>query len=302
MATAPSAARRCWWCGDDADYIAYHDHEWGRPVVDDRRLFEKLCLEGFQAGLSWLTILRKREHFRRAFAGFDIDAVAAFGEADVRRLLADPGIVRHRGKIEAAIGNAARARELIAEAGSLAAFVWRYEPAPATRPRRMTEAVLRALTTAPEAHAMSPASKLCDLHALAEQLQLAAPAVGRLLDHAGVLPVAERDGAMLYDRLSLARLRHEINRLPSSRPADALPRIRSAGRTPLTIDEGVALLTQHPEVLSERNAFQALASRADNKRIPSFWMSKGAPRLGWCWEGNPHSWLGAASAAQRLVP
>ena len=85
-------------------------------------------------------------------------------------------------------------------------------------------------------------------------------------------------------------------------PADALPRIRAAGRTPLTIDEGVALLTHHPDVLSARNAFQALASRADNKRIPSFWMSKGAPRLGWCWEGNPHSWLGAASAAQRLVP
>lgn len=85
-------------------------------------------------------------------------------------------------------------------------------------------------------------------------------------------------------------------------PADALPRIEEAGRTPLTIDEGVALLTQHPDVLTTRNAFQALASRADNKRIPSLWMSKGAPRLGWCWEGNPHSWLGAASAAQRLAP
>ena len=85
-------------------------------------------------------------------------------------------------------------------------------------------------------------------------------------------------------------------------PADALPRVTAAGRTPLTIDEGVALMTQHPDVLAARNAFQALASRADNKRVPSFWLSKGAPRLGWCWEGNPHSWLGAASAAQRLAP
>src|SRR5690606_18811675 len=109
----------------------YHDHEWGFPVVEDRRLFEKLCFEGFQAGLSWLTILRKRENFRAGFANFEIDRVAAFTEADVDRLLADPGIVRHRGKIEAVINNAARAQELIAEAGSIAAFVWQFEaPSP----------------------------------------------------------------------------------------------------------------------------------------------------------------------------
>ena len=97
---------RCWWPGADPLYVAYHDREWGRPVADDRRLFEKLCLEGFQSGLSWLTILKKRENFRRAFAGFDPEAIARFDAADVERLLADPGIIRHRGKIEAEIGRA----------------------------------------------------------------------------------------------------------------------------------------------------------------------------------------------------
>jgi DNA-3-methyladenine glycosylase I len=125
------------------------------PVVDDRRLFEKLCLEGFQAGLSWLTILRKRENFRAAFAGFDIDAVAHFGTADIARLLADAGIIRHRGKIEAAIGNARLAREMIASEGSLARFVWRYEPGKADRPRRLTETALRAMATSPASEALS---------------------------------------------------------------------------------------------------------------------------------------------------
>lgn len=115
---------RCWWPGADPGYLDYHDREWGRPVVDDVRLFEKLCLEGFQAGLSWLTILRKRESFRTAFCGFDIAAVAAFGPHDVERLLGDPGIVRHRGKIASAVNNAGRAAELIAEFGSLAAYLW----------------------------------------------------------------------------------------------------------------------------------------------------------------------------------
>lgn len=119
---------RCWWCGDDPQYMAYHDEEWGYPVKDDTRLFEKLCLEGFQAGLSWLTILRKRENFRRAFAGFDIDKVAAFKEKDMERMLKNRGIVRHRGKIEAAINNARRTLEIQKEFGSLAAFVWRFEP------------------------------------------------------------------------------------------------------------------------------------------------------------------------------
>lgn len=119
---------RCWWPGADPGYLAYHDREWGRPVVDDVRLFEKLCLEGFQAGLSWLTILRKRESFRAAFCGFDIAAVAAFGPDDVERLLGEAGIVRHRGKIASAVNNARRAAELIAEFDSLAAYIWSWEP------------------------------------------------------------------------------------------------------------------------------------------------------------------------------
>lgn len=119
---------RCWWAGDDFDYQSYHDTEWGRPVTDDVRLFEKLSLEGFQAGLSWLTILRKRENFRAAFAGFDVERVAAFDDADVERLLGDAGIVRHRGKITATINNAQRCLDLTSEFGSLAAYVWGFEP------------------------------------------------------------------------------------------------------------------------------------------------------------------------------
>jgi DNA-3-methyladenine glycosylase I len=129
--------RRCWWPGGDALYLGYHDREWGRPVGDDRRLFEKLCLEGFQSGLSWLTILRKRENFRAAFAGFNFEKVAKFGARDIKRCLADAGIVRHRGKIESVINNARRARELIDAEGSLAAFIWRYEPDAKSRPKRI---------------------------------------------------------------------------------------------------------------------------------------------------------------------
>ena len=119
---------RCFWGASSPEYAAYHDTEWGFPVDDDRRLFEKLSLEGFQSGLSWLTILRKREGFRRAFAGFDFERVARFGSKDIERLLADASIVRHRGKIEATINNARRAVELVEEEGSLAAYVWRFEP------------------------------------------------------------------------------------------------------------------------------------------------------------------------------
>ncbi|MDX3905499.1 MAG: DNA-3-methyladenine glycosylase I [Pigmentiphaga sp.] len=139
--------RRCSWAGNDVLYVAYHDHEWGRPLDGDSALFERISLEGFQAGLSWLTILRKRPAFRQAFAGFDIDAVAAFGERDVERLLGDAGIVRHRGKIEAVVNNARRAIELRAKEGSLAAFLWSYEPAvPYAGPPRAESPESRALS------------------------------------------------------------------------------------------------------------------------------------------------------------
>ncbi|MBU1223842.1 MAG: DNA-3-methyladenine glycosylase I [Gammaproteobacteria bacterium] len=119
---------RCRWCGAAPEFLAYHDTEWGFPVSDDHRLFEKLSLEGFQSGLSWRTILAKRENFRRAFCNFDFDKIANFNEGDVDRLLQDGGIVRHRGKIEAVINNARQAKELVLREGSLAAFIWRYEP------------------------------------------------------------------------------------------------------------------------------------------------------------------------------
>lgn len=124
----PDGLPRCSWCGNVPEFYPYHDKEWGFPVADDTRLFEKLCLEGFQSGLSWRTILAKRENFRKAFHGFDIERVARFTARDVERLLKDPGIVRHRGKIEAVINNAKRAKELITSEGSLAAYFWRFEP------------------------------------------------------------------------------------------------------------------------------------------------------------------------------
>jgi DNA-3-methyladenine glycosylase I len=118
---------RCWWCGTDPAYIAYHDEEWGQPVHGERELFELLTLEGFQSGLSWLTILRKRDAFRAAFAGFDVEAVAAFGPDDVERLVGDAGIVRHRGKIEATIGNGIALAALHADGRSLDDLVWSYD-------------------------------------------------------------------------------------------------------------------------------------------------------------------------------
>jgi DNA-3-methyladenine glycosylase I len=139
---------RCRWCSSTPEYIAYHDTEWGFPVDDDRRLFEKLSLEGFQSGLSWRTILMKRDNFRAAFRQFDFHKVARFTARDVRRLLADAGIVRHRGKIEAVINNARRARELVKAEGSLAAFIWRYAPA-------QLPGEPRAVSTSPESIALS---------------------------------------------------------------------------------------------------------------------------------------------------
>lgn len=126
--SGPDGKLRCRWCGAAPEFLAYHDKEWGFPVDSDHRLFEKLCLEGFQSGLSWRTILAKRENFRAAFHGFDFNRIAAFTEADVDRLLKDDGIVRHRGKIAAVINNARRAQELVKQEGSLAAYVWRFEP------------------------------------------------------------------------------------------------------------------------------------------------------------------------------
>ncbi|MGH9385605.1 MAG: DNA-3-methyladenine glycosylase I [Vicinamibacterales bacterium] len=147
--------KRCWWPGEDPLYVRYHDEEWGRPVTDDRRLFEKICLEGFQSGLSWLTILRKREHFREAFADFDPRVVARFSARDVSRLLNNTGIVRHRGKIESTINNARRALQLIDERGSLAAYFWSWEPLAKDRPKRITKAALMTMGQTPASVALS---------------------------------------------------------------------------------------------------------------------------------------------------
>jgi DNA-3-methyladenine glycosylase I len=144
---------RCSWCGDDPLYIRYHDLEWGRPMHDDNRLFEKICLEGFQSGLSWLTILRKRENFREAFANFDFDAVAKFSKKDVDRLLQDAGIVRHAGKINSTINNARKAVELRDEWGSLDEFFWQWKPEP--RKRRLTWTELKATPKTAESIALS---------------------------------------------------------------------------------------------------------------------------------------------------
>ena len=146
---------RCWWGASTPDYAAYHDVEWGFAVHDDVRLFEKICLEGFQSGLSWLTILRKRENFRKAFAGFDYHRVARFNQRSVERLLGDAGIVRHRGKIESTINNAKRAMELEEEFGSLSAFFWEWVPPKGERPRKISKASLMKLAKTPTSTALS---------------------------------------------------------------------------------------------------------------------------------------------------
>lgn len=146
---------RCWWCGDDPLYRHYHDTEWGRPVTDDTRLFEKICLEGFQSGLSWITILRKRENFRAAFDEFNFYKVAKYDNSDIERLLQDAGIIRHRGKIEATINNAARAIDLVKETGSLSDYFWSFKPAAENRPKTFDGATLKSITQAPESLALS---------------------------------------------------------------------------------------------------------------------------------------------------
>ena len=152
---APDGVARCAWCAATPEYVQYHDREWGFPVREDRRLFEKLSLEGFQSGLSWLTILRKREAFRKAFANFEPEKVARFTPAKVEQLLLNADIIRHRGKILATINNAGRVADLVDEYGSLANYVWRYEPAAAARPKKLTLAVLRTLGQTAASQALS---------------------------------------------------------------------------------------------------------------------------------------------------
>ena len=149
LTTGPDGQKRCKWVSQTEDFIPYHDQEWGFPVADDRWLFEKLCLESFQSGLSWRTILAKRDNFRAAFENFEIEKVAAFTDADAERLVQDAGIIRHKGKIAAVMNNAKRAQELIAEQGSLAAYVWSYEP------KAEELGTPQALTMSASSHAMS---------------------------------------------------------------------------------------------------------------------------------------------------
>lgn len=146
---------RCWWCGNDPLYQHYHDHEWGFPVYDDQRLFEKICLEGFQAGLSWITILRKRDNFRKAFKDFNIDQLARFNQRSVERLLKDNGIVRHRGKIESTINNARRAKDIQQSFGSLSEFFWQYQPEPSSRPKKIDHNFLQKQSQSAESVALS---------------------------------------------------------------------------------------------------------------------------------------------------
>ncbi|MCC7035148.1 MAG: DNA-3-methyladenine glycosylase I [Acidobacteria bacterium] len=155
LVTGADGRTRCWWPGADPLYVRYHDEEWGRPVRNDHRLFEKICLEGFQSGLSWLTILRKRDHFREAFEGFNPERVARFTARDVNRLLKNAGIVRHRGKIESAINNARRALDLIEERGSLAKYFWAWEPPPNERPAVCSYEALRTTSSTPASNRLS---------------------------------------------------------------------------------------------------------------------------------------------------
>ena len=157
--TGSDGIARCAWVGDDDEYRRYHDEEWGVPLHGDRALFEKMALEGFQAGLSWITILRKRPRFREVFAGFDPALVAAFGERDVARLMADAGIVRNRAKIISTLNNARRACELVQESGSLAKWLWSFEPAPEERPAVVDLAYWKANPTSPASVRLSKALK-----------------------------------------------------------------------------------------------------------------------------------------------
>lgn len=192
IVTAADGNPRCAWSASAPDFLRYHDEEWGYPVGGDIRLFEKVCLESFQSGLSWRTILDKRENFRAAFSGFDFNEMAKFGPADVERLLQDKGIIRHRGKIEAVINNAARAQELVEEAGSLAAFFWSFEPAPDNLPEPQTASF------SPESVALSKALKKRGWNFVGPTTAFAfMQAMGLINDHA--------HGCICRDRAAAAR-------------------------------------------------------------------------------------------------
>ncbi len=195
------AVTRCFWAGLDPLNVEYHDSEWGRPVVDDTRLFEKICLEGFQSGLSWLTILRKRENFRNAFHGFSPERIARYDDADITRLLGDAGIVRHRGKIEATINNARRYEALVSEFGSLAAYLWQFEPPPDSRPPVLDRDALFAMTTTAESVALSKDLRKRGWAFVGPTTMYAAmQAMGLVNDHVEgcfARPVVERERAAL---------------------------------------------------------------------------------------------------------
>lgn len=200
---------RCGWCAAAPAFLAYHDTEWGFPTDDDNRLFEKLCLEGFQSGLSWRTILSKRENFRKAFRDFDINRIAQFTNADIDRLMQDEGIVRHRGKIEAVVNNAKRARKLVEREGSLAAFIWRYEPDGTSVPTPQTA------SSSPQSVALSKELKKQGWKFVGPTTVYAfMQAMGLVNDHAEVCAIRE-----------------EVDRARSGfrRPADVSLRIRSMG-------------------------------------------------------------------------
>jgi DNA-3-methyladenine glycosylase I len=193
----PQTSGRCSWAGTDPLYVAYHDQEWGRPIHDDTHLFERLCLEGFQAGLSWLTILRKRPAFREAFAGFDIATVAGFDDRDVARLLANPAIVRNQAKIEATISNARAALEVAADEGSLAGLIWSFQPAPRPAPRSPKD--IPAQT--PESRALARALKRRGFRFVGPTSVYACmQAAGLVNDHLESCPVRDLSGSAAYER------------------------------------------------------------------------------------------------------
>ncbi len=229
----PDGGHRCRWCGGAPEFLDYHDREWGFPVRDDRRLFEKLCLEGFQSGLSWRTILAKRTNFRAAFRNFDFDEVARFTQRDVTRLLKDAGIVRHRGKIEAVINNAKRARELVKTHGSLAAFIWKYEPDASTLGKPLT------VSTSAASIALSKDLKKLGWKFVGPTTVYAfMQAMGLVNDHIADCVIARRPRSPGGDSGSLPRGRFRADRtLPSA------PRAMTSNQSPLSRPKSTCLTT-----------------------------------------------------------